>query len=389
MSMDEGNGAIPTLFSFDATGRLVWNNSLLLPTPAYPFLDVDGDALVSDGRFLQTLNGLGRPLVPQEDIVPSLYTIQRTPTLTEDDVLMFGSSTGHIAGYLTDGTPHASLALNTTWPEAKGLVVPLAPMTVAGTRIFFPAISLEAVPQCSLFAFDVTRSLARRLSLAWRLSIPCPSRSSGAGAETEGSPLLPSVPFVQANDTVSCVGASDETRHAHALACYIDNDTFGKLLFSLPLSAQISALALAPSTTSDDLVVVSLVANSTILVVNISLGTTVAHIDLCASSSDACSLPLPHAPLAVTAATNASAPILLALTQTASRGTSPSLSLELHSPAAVSLSAFDLTTLAPLWTNPVPGALQTSPASQILPLTSPAGKTLVTVAVGNTVAAFA
>lgn len=348
-----------TMFAFGPEGKNIWRNSFLLPSPSYPVLDVQADAFISDGRFLQTLSKAGKSLAPQEDVFPSLFPLLQTPSILPDDIIMLSSSTGNLAGYLIDGTPFASLQLNTTWPGVPARVIPLTPHVASLGRIYFVA-QAEHTQTCALYSFDVTRSLSHRLSLAWRNEMPC--------AHT--TPLA-SYPFVLANDGITCTSTLDRSARP-AISCVNDTGDAGNLLFTLPLSSPVSAFAVLSS--DQPALIVAQHNSPQFLVINTSSYSIQTTLNTC-TLFPSCLYHLSGSQISIGSLADGSR-VLLAL-----------VTLQPSSPSSFEYIAINLDKNTAVWRVPVPIALSSAISSQIVPL-SIGQSTVTVIAHAGTIAAF-
>jgi hypothetical protein len=189
--------------AYNVSGAALWSylNQPAANT-ASPILSYGSSASIStDGSRLVGLDAFGSPLGPTIDIVPPLGPTWPT-VATHNGVVMLSACCGGIAGYLTDGVPHASTVLQGKGPQGQdGIYTPLgAPLVMENRLVYLTAFradgvcgesqgraSMAAAAQadasaCRIYAVDVARTLDDRLRVAWTRNVSCPAQTSQAAA---------------------------------------------------------------------------------------------------------------------------------------------------------------------------------------------------------------
>lgn len=195
--------------AYSASGAALWS---YLNQPAAntapPILSYGSSASIStDGSRLVGLDAFGSPLGPTIDIVPPLGPTWPT-VATHNGVVMLSACCGGIAGYLTDGVPHASTVLQGKGPQGQdGIYTPLgAPLVMQNRLVYLTAFRADGVcgesqgqqgrqglgsmtgavqadaGACRIYAVDVARTLNNRLRVAWTRNVSCPAQTSQAAA---------------------------------------------------------------------------------------------------------------------------------------------------------------------------------------------------------------
>ncbi len=239
----------PGVVGIDAiSGRVVFNVTGITSSsaPSFPLLDNDRmRGYYSDGSaFVGWTKPNGRPLGAPVLVRPELGKTA-SPALTDNGVVVLASLdaqvSGAVAGYLTNGVPHASLTLRDVIHDVEGVHVPAGEVLVTGggdrilvpTRFYYTAVvdkkngdkeqnssnggsksmertsssttsNLPPRPEfwsdhdtisgskgdkfklavestvCRVFAIDVRRTLNNRFLVAWNTSVPCWPKTIGS-----------------------------------------------------------------------------------------------------------------------------------------------------------------------------------------------------------------
>lgn len=173
--------------------RVAWASKQVVGTDALPLLDLAGDSFSVDGLALFGANADGVPLGLPVVITPFIGPVH-SMTGTTNNVMLIPSKHKNIAAYLTNGVPHASIWLNDTIQGQQGTFTALHTPVVFSTRAIFmtqfhAAASTPSQPlpppqttgrssnrtSCRLYALDVKRSIAGRLSVPWFVDTACPA----------------------------------------------------------------------------------------------------------------------------------------------------------------------------------------------------------------------
>lgn len=295
------------LAALDVHGRLLWaynRSSLLplLPTGALPLMNPIGQAVASDGAVLVGVDAAGQPLGPPIVITPAMYGGVYSLGLTANGVIIIASRRSTLAGYLTNGIPHASIRLNATSPDGKtaGLYVPRSAPVVNVDRIylqtvFVPGLHGSSVEDdgaevnnslyCRIYAVDVARTLNNRMSVAWWVQTSCPT----AIASNKTTNTAPSAVLMNVGNHL-CWASRNDSANASLLSdswtCLVDNNSSAHVVgASVALDGQLMAAAHVP--VSSDGVNLAVLAvnhnddwNASLLLVNCSSQRALSRLSL-------------------------------------------------------------------------------------------------------------
>jgi len=229
-----------------------------------------GAGFATDGYTFVGFDQSGNPLGDPVIIDPPLG-LTFSPLLTDNGVVILTSRDSNIAGYLTNGVPHASITLAAVVAGIRGKFVPTGQPAVNGSRIyvsaqfqpdngqrwFGPAGAPHASNglQCRLFAIDVHRTLNERLQVRWNVSIPCwkharvrgltVSDRATAGLKADGTNITDaSAPLLVHNGLVCVAGANPGDGSQTGIVTCIPGDN-GAGSNSLPLAGLVVGISSA------------------------------------------------------------------------------------------------------------------------------------------------
>ncbi|XP_067656856.1 uncharacterized protein [Haliotis asinina] len=163
-------------------GRVLWRDSTLI-NPSLPVMDISGDIIGSDGRYLTKVDGNGtveKPVIPLDPSMTPVYSI----VFGEGNILFIVSQTGELVAYLSNGIPLASLVLRGNVERYNGTFHPIAQPIMKGSRAYIltqfqPDPQDAAIPQEKLgilalqrvYAIDIQDRMVKPIDIVWYINL--------------------------------------------------------------------------------------------------------------------------------------------------------------------------------------------------------------------------
>ncbi|XP_046559461.1 uncharacterized protein LOC124268518 isoform X2 [Haliotis rubra] len=164
------------------TGRVLWKDSSLI-NPSLPIMDISGDIIGSDGRYLTKVDGNGnveKPVIPLDPLMTPVYSI----VFGEGNILFIVSQTGELVAYLANGIPLASLVLRGNVERYNGTFHPIAQPIMKGSRAYIltqfqpdpqdatiPQEKLGTLAMQRLYAMDILDRMVKPIDIVWYLNL--------------------------------------------------------------------------------------------------------------------------------------------------------------------------------------------------------------------------
>lgn len=245
--------------AFDASLQPLWRYTLNASSPTLPLtMDAGGPPMMndygqtvsSDGRVLVGVEADGAPFGDAITIVPAMAGGVYGLSITSNAVILIASRRDTLAGYLTNGVPHASIMLNAVSPDGRhnGTYFSRGPPLVLGSRCYLTTTFVadapsknggEQPPFCRLYAVDISRTMANRMTVAWEVQLPCPANQTD-----RSTPASPGFVATALESGVLCTTARNNvTMGSDDWLCVQDNGDSATLLPPVHANGRIVAAA--------------------------------------------------------------------------------------------------------------------------------------------------
>jgi hypothetical protein len=225
----------PAVVSYDArSGQLVFNSTELPSADTTPLVAQDVTALVvTKSESAGAMAAIGVDGVFVGAPIPAPLAGAGPPAVTANGVVMWLLNSGALAGYLTNGVPHASMPVPT----------PVSVLAIGDDDLnsvfFVSTVAGASPPQCVVTRVDVARTMNSRFVTVWQRKVQCPPMAPVVDGSRGLSPLA------VAGDVVILLGPAAQGCGAQMLST-----SNGTALGCIPTAGSaVRAIAVAPGPT--------------------------------------------------------------------------------------------------------------------------------------------